>query len=319
MLTLYPAIQPFNDFMLKVDEPHEIYVEQCGNPNGLPVVFIHGGPGAGCQESDRSFFDPEIYHIILFDQRGAGRSIPHACLEKNTTQHLIADIELIRQKLNINQWLVFGGSWGSTLGLAYAQAHPEAVLGLILRGIYLGSQQATNWLYGHVGAADIFPDYFEEFLAPLSLDKQQQENLVAPYYELLTSDDEIKRMAAAKAWSIWEGRISTLEPNPNKEALYSDPHFALGMARIECHYFKHDCFLAPEQLISNVNKLQDIPGYIVHGRYDIVCTARQAWQLHKLWPNSNLQFVRDAGHSSGEPGITDALVKATQHFAERQA
>lgn len=319
MLTLYPAIKPFNHFMLKVDEPHELYVEQCGNPNGLPVIFIHGGPGSGCQESDRSFFDPEIYHIILFDQRGAGRSTPHACLENNTTQHLIADIELIRQQLNIKQWLVFGGSWGSTLSLTYAQAHPEAVLGLILRGIFLGSQHATEWLYGQVGAADIFPDHFEDFLAPLPEGVRKQKNLVTPYYELLTSDDEVKRMAAAKAWSIWEGKIATLEPNPNKEALCSNPHFALSIARIECHYFMHDCFLEPNQLINHIDKIRHLPCTIVHGRYDIICAARQAWELHKLWPESTLQFIRDAGHSSGEPGIIDALVKATQDFAKRLA
>jgi proline iminopeptidase len=318
MLTQYPAIQPYNHFTLKVDEPHELYVEECGNPNGLPVIFLHGGPGTGSQESDRCWFDPEIYHVVLFDQRGSGRSTPHACLEKNTTQDLIADIERIREKLDIDKWVVFGGSWGSTLSLAYAQAHPERVSGLVVRGIFLTTPREIDWIYGRNGAAQVYPDYYEKF-AKLLNGEQEINDIVKRYYELLTSENELERMAAAKAWSTWEGETATLEVNQAKVDFFSSPHTAMSVARIECHYFINNAFFTDNQLLNNMDKIADIPGIIVQGRYDMICPATSAWQLHKAWPNSQLQLIRDAGHASSEMGIVDALIKATQAFARKLA
>ena len=317
MLTLYPAIQPFNTFRLKVDSIHELYVEESGNPNGLPIVFIHGGPGSGCGESDRCFFDPKAYRIVLFDQRGTGHSTPYACLEKNTTQDLVADIEKIREHLAIAKWVVFGGSWGSTLSLAYAQAHPNRVRGLILRGIFLGTTEEIYWFYKTTGAADIFPDYFEDFIAPLGKVDLNSIDMIATYYALLTSNDEIKRLAAAKAWSTWEGRAATLEPDLKKIEKFSNAHFALSIARIECHYFTNHCFFTENQLLKNMHKIAHIPSIIVQGRYDMICPTKQAWNLHKAWPGSELILIRDAGHSSSEPGIMDALIRATQTFAKQ--
>lgn len=315
MLTLYPAITPYREFKLKVSAIHEIYVEESGNPNGLPVLFIHGGPGAGASESDRCFFDPAVYRIIIFDQRGCGRSTPHASLEENTTQHLIADIEKIREHLSIERWVLFGGSWGSTLSLAYAQTHPEHVLALILRGIFLCTRAEIDWFYGPCGAANLFPDYYTDFIAPLKKE-DRTERFIEAYYELLTSDDEIKRMSAAKAWSIWEGKTCTLEPNPKKIDFFSSPSAALSIARIECHYFKHDSFLSPNQLLNNMHRIAHLPGILVHGRYDVVCSAKYAWDLHQAWPNSQLNIIRSAGHSSSELGTMDALIRATQEIAK---
>lgn len=319
MLTLYPSIKPNQTLMLKVDETHEIYVEESGNPEGLPVIFIHGGPGGGCRELDRCFFDPEAYRIILFDQRGAGRSTPHSSLENNTTGHLINDIEKIRAHFSIDKWVVFGGSWGSTLSLAYAQAHPEFVLSLILRGIFLGSDEEAYWLYGSKGCAKIFPDYYKDFHAPLGEEQISDEEIISDYYQLLTSDDEVHRMAAAKAWSIFEGSIATLEPDLERIKHSADPHFALAIARIECHYFVNSCFLEPGQLLENMDKIAHIPGHIVHGRYDMITTPSVAWKLQEAWPKAQLTFIRDAGHSSSEPGIVDGLVRATQEVAREFA
>lgn len=308
MRTLFPPIQPYNTQQLRVDALHTLYVEECGKPDGLPVVFLHGGPGAGCESYHRQFFDPEKYRIVLFDQRGCGRSTPHAELRDNTTQALIADIETIRNQLGIERWLVFGGSWGSTLGLAYAQAYPERVLGLILRGIFLCRQREIDWFYQE-GASRIFPDLWEKFLEPIPV--EERHALVSAYYQRLTSEDEFTRMQAAKAWSLWEGRTATLTSSQKILDHFGAAHTALSLARIECHYFMHQSFLRKNQLLDDAARLADIPGIIVQGRYDVVCPMESAWELHQAWPNSILQIIPDAGHSASEPGIVNALVKAT--------
>lgn len=316
MHTLYPEIQPYATHRLQVEAPHELYVEECGNPAGIPVVFLHGGPGAGFQPWNRRFFDPERYRIVLFDQRGSGRSTPHASLEGNTTQALVADIERLREFLQIEQWLVFGGSWGSTLGLAYAEAHPQRVSGLILRGIFLCREQDLRWFYQD-GASHIFPDAWEEYERVIPA--AERHDYITAFYKRLTGSDEVARMAAAKAWSIWEGMCSTLRPNSNVVDHFADPHTALSLARIECHYFVNNTFIRPNQLLDEAHKLRDIPGVIVHGRYDMVCPLDNAFALHKVWPQAELKIIRDAGHSAAEPGIVDALVKATDDFAHRLA
>lgn len=314
MLSLYPDIKPYATHSVKVDEIHTLHVEECGNPEGLPMVFVHGGPGAGCEPYHRRFFDPNVYRIVLFDQRGAGRSTPHAELANNTTPHLVADMERIRTRLDIERWVVFGGSWGSTLGLAYAETHPARVLGLILRGIFLCTPWEIHWFYQE-GASHLFPDYWEDYLKPVS--PEERHAMVAAYYRLLTGSNEIARMAAAKAWSTWEGRCSTLRPRAEVVNHFADPHTALSLARIECHYFMHDSFLAPDQIIRAAPRLKDIPGMIVHGRYDVVCPVENAWRLHQAWPESELRIIAAAGHSATEPGIIDALVNATQVMALR--
>ncbi|HQV80057.1 MAG: prolyl aminopeptidase [Agitococcus sp.] len=316
MLSLYPEIQPHHHFHLHVDDTHNLYVEESGNPQGIPVVFLHGGPGAGTQPWHRRFFDPTIYRIVLFDQRGAGQSTPHASLENNTTGHLVADMELIRQHLGIEQWLLFGGSWGSTLALAYAEAHTERVLGLILRGVFLCRREDLLWFYQE-GASRIFPDAWEEYKKAIPV--EEHHDFMAAYHKRLTGEDELAQMAAAKAWSVWEGMCSTLKPNPHVVHHFADPHTALSLARIESHFFAHDIFLQPNQLLNQAHKLKDIDGVIVHGRYDVVCPLDGAFALHKAWPRSELHIIRDAGHSAAELGIIDALVKATNDFALRLA
>lgn len=313
MRTLYPPIRPNSSRMLSVGGRHQLYLEECGNPEGIPVVFVHGGPGGGCRETDRCFFDPEVYRIILFDQRGAGRSQPHACLEDNHTPALIGDMEKIRETLGVERWLVFGGSWGSTLSLLYAQAHPERVLGLVLRGIFLCRSRDIEWFYKS-GASEIFPDYWQDFICHVEPGKR--ENPVAAYYQLLTGDNELERMGAAKAWSTWEGRCATLDPSPAVVDHFSGPRFALALARIECHYFVNDCFIRPDQILAECHRLADIPGVIVHGRYDIICPVEGAFSLARAWPGARLEVVRAAGHSSSEPGIADALVRATDAMAK---
>jgi proline iminopeptidase len=309
MLTLYPEIKPYAQYHLAVDDVHNLYIEECGNPDGLPVLFVHGGPGSGCNGRSRCFFDPESYRIILFDQRGAGRSRPHAELANNATSFLIDDIEKIREHLCLEQWVLFGGSWGSTLSLLYAEQYPERVMGLILRGIFLARDQDIEWFYQR-GASLIFPDYWKDFIQPIAKDKR--DNLIAAYYELLTGDNELARMSAAKAWSVWEGRCATLRPSQNVVQHFSDPHFALAMARIEAHYFVNQSFLKPNQIINNAAKLDGIPGIIIHGRYDMVCALNNAVVLHDVWPDSELHIIRDAGHAASESSITDALVRATR-------
>jgi proline iminopeptidase len=316
MRTLYPAIEPYVRHTLAVDHRHRIHVEECGNPKGVPVLFVHGGPGGGCEPYHRQYFDPQRYRIILFDQRGCGQSTPHAELDGNTTQALLSDMEAIREHIGIERWLLFGGSWGSTLSLLYAEAWPQRVLGLVLRGIFLCRQQDIDWFYQH-GTSRLFPDYWQDFIAPI--DPSARDGLVAAYYQLLTGDDEVTRLNAARAWSVWEARTSTLKPRASLVEHFSDAWVALGMARIECHYFINRCFIAPNQIIDEVQHVRDIPGVIVQGRYDVICPMDQALTLHEAWPCSQLEIVADAGHSAGEPGTVDALVRATDRFADQLA
>lgn len=310
---LYPAIRPYQTHSLAVDDLHCLHIEECGNPNGIPVVFLHGGPGAGIEPYHRRFFDPDLYRIVLFDQRGAGQSTPHAELTDNTTPLLVGDIEKIREKLGIQSWVVFGGSWGSTLALAYGETHPERVQGMILRGIFLCRPRDLHWFY-QSGADRIFPDYWQDFLGPI--DPEDRDDLMRAYYRLLTGDDEIMRMKAAKAWSLWEGRCATLQHDAKVVDTFSDPHFALGLARIECHYFLNNIFLPEDDLLNNLERLRDIPAVLVHGRYDVVCPIDQAFAVHERWPGSRLDIIAEAGHSATEAGITKALVLATDEMAQ---
>jgi proline iminopeptidase len=316
MPELYPDILPYAVHRLAVDDRHALYVEECGTAKGIPALFLHGGPGAGCEPYHRRFFDPTRYRVVLFDQRGAGRSIPHADLSDNTTWHLVADIERIRELLGIERWLVFGGSWGSTLALAYAQTHPERVSALVLRGIFLCRDDEIRWFYQE-GASRIFPDYWADFVAPVA--PGDRHDMLGAYHRLLTGTDDIARMAAAKAWSTWEGRTATLLPNTSVVNHFSDPHVALSLARIECHYFVHQAFLRPGQLLEDAARLAGIPTVIVHGRYDVICPLENAWALHRALPGSELVIVPDAGHAASEPGIRSALVEATDRFARALA
>lgn len=314
MLTLYPEIKPYARHRLAVEAPHELYVDESGSPDGLPVLFVHGGPGAGCDEASRRWFDPTLYRIVTFDQRGCGRSIPHASLDRNTTWDLVADMERIREHLGIDKWVLFGGSWGSTLSLAYAQTHPERVHALILRGIFLCRPQEIRWFYQE-GASRLFPDYWEDYLAPIP--PEERDDLVAAFYRRLTGSDQIAQMHAAKAWSIWEGRTATLRPSHEVVERFADPHRALSIARIECHYFINHAFLEADQLLRDMPRIAHLPGVIVHGRYDVVCPLDNAWALHKAWPGSELAIIRDAGHAAGEAGITDALLRASDRIARQ--
>lgn len=312
MSKLYPRIKHNRELTFDVGDSHVLYGREYGNTEGIPAVFLHGGPGSGCEPYHSRFFDPQQYRIILFDQRGAGRSTPHASLHANTTHHLIADLEHIREKLGIDRWLVFGGSWGSTLALAYAQAHPGKVLALVLRGIFLCRYSDVQWFY-QSGAHHIFHDYWADFYHHIPED--ERGNMVAAYHRRLTGDDEIARMAAAKIWSQWEGRTATLLPNASVQDHFTDPHVALSLARIECDYFYNNCWLEPNQLLRDAQRLHDIPGVIVHGRYDVVCPVIQAFELHAAWPQAELQIIPEAGHAASEPGISAALVRATDKFA----
>lgn len=309
---LYPAPEPFATHEIIVDNGHRLYAEECGRPDGIPAVFLHGGPGAGCEPAHRGFFDPARYRTVLFDQRGCGRSRPHASLMANTTWDLVSDMEIIRERLGIDRWLVFGGSWGSTLALSYAQMHPERVAALVVRGIFLCRDEEIRWFYQE-GASWVYPDFWRDYLAPIPA--EEREDLLGAYHKRLTSEDAQVRMQAAYAWSVWEGRTATLLGNPKVEAHFADPHVALSLARIECHYFMNQAFLAPNQLIRDAHRLADIPGVIVQGRYDLICPMRSAWELHRAWPGAELQVVPDAGHSAFEPGIRRALVAATDRFA----
>lgn len=308
MHKLYPPIKSNRQFWLKVDPPHEIYVEESGSPDGMPVVFVHGGPGAGCEDKHRSYFDPGLFRIVLFDQRGAGKSRPHASLECNTTPALVADMERIRTELGIERWLIFGGSWGSTLALAYAEHHPERVLGLILRGIFLCRPSEIHWFYQE-GANRLFPDYWQDFIAPIP--EAERHDLLHAHYQRLIGDDEVARMRSAEAWSVWEGRTATLTPKKEVVDFFSDPHVALSLSRIEAHYFVNNIFLKPNQILADAYRLKNIPGVIVHGRYDVVCPLENAWDLHRAWPEAKLEIIPDAGHSASEPGIVNALIQAT--------
>ncbi len=314
MHTHFPDIKPYALYRVKVELPHELYVEESGNPDGIPALFVHGGPGGGSDDTSRRYFDPEKYRIIVFDQRGAGRSTPHAGLVGNTTGDLIKDMEAIRLHLGVDRWLLFGGSWGSTLSLLYTQAHRERVLGLVLRGIFLCRKRDLEWFY-QGGAGRLFPDYWADYVKPIP--EHERTDFIAAYYRLLTGDNELARMGAAKAWSLWEAHCSTLRPNTHVLDHFGDPHTAMAMARIEAHYFQHQCFVEENQILNHVGLLEGIPGIIVHGRYDVVCPLDQAYELHANWPDAQLHIIRDAGHAATEPGTTDALVRATNEMAAR--
>jgi proline iminopeptidase len=310
---LYPPVEAYAVHRLDVGDGHRLYAEECGNPDGIPAVFLHGGPGAGCGASHRRFFDPERYRIVLFDQRGCGRSTPHAGLNANTTWDLVADIERIRDMLGIERWLVFGGSWGSTLALAYAETHPERVSALVLRGIFLCRLQEIDWFYRQ-GASWIFPDYWQDFLAPIP--QAEQNDPVSAYHRLLTGNDDEAMLSAAKAWSIWEGRCATLLPDQRIRNAFADDRLALSLARIECHYFVNHSFLEDNQLLRDAHRLTGIPGVIIHGRYDLICPLRSAWELHRAWPGADFRLVDGAGHAAFEPGIAAELIAATDRFAD---
>lgn len=312
MQILYPEIKPYTQHAIKMDDTHTIYVEECGDPDGIPVLFVHGGPGAGANHNDRRFFDPEKFRIIIFDQRGSGRSTPHASLENNTSSDLINDMETIRKKLMVEKWMLFGGSWGATLSLLYAQAHPDKVTGMVLRGTFLCREQDLTWFY-RSGADAIFPDYWQEFIKPIA--ENERNDLIHAYHKRLNGDNELAKMAAAKAWSLWEGQCATLRPSTDVIEHFSDPHLAVSLARIETHYFMNQGFIEPNQIINNAEKLEGIPSIIIHGRYDMVCPLDNAFELYNAWPDSELQIIRDAGHSSHEPSIIDALIKATNAMA----
>lgn len=314
MRKAFPAIRPYSTQSIAVTEPHQLYIEESGNPEGIPVLFVHGGPGGGTRQTDRCFFDPDKYRIILFDQRGSGQSKPHASLEDNNTAALVADIEVIRTTLGIERWVIFGGSWGSTLGLIYAQTYPGLVLGLILRGIFLCRDEDIQWFYQH-GASQVFPDYWQQYMQIIP--EAERGDMLQAYYTRLTGDNDIERMAAAKAWSVWEGRCATLHANDALVDHFSNPHMAMAMARIEAHFFINKAFLEPNQIINNAHRLKDIPGTIVHGRYDMVCPVNQAFDLSHAWPEAKLKIIADAGHSSSEPGTTDALLCATEQLAHQ--
>jgi len=313
VFSLYPPIEPFNSGYMERDG-HQIYYEQCGNPNGKPAVFLHGGPGGGGSIAVRRFFNPEKYNIVIFDQRGCGRSKPHGCLENNTTWDLVDDIEALKNMLEINNWLVFGGSWGSTLSLAYSQTYPKSVSEMVLRGIFMLRKKELDWFYQE-GASNIFPDAWEKFLEPIDID--QRNNLMAAYYKIFKSDDEEKKLSAAIAWSRWEGSTSSLSYNPDMANSFSNPKFALAFALIENHYFVNKGFLEHEnQLIeTGIDIIRHIPTTIVQGRYDIVCPMATAWELSKNWPEAKLIIAPSSGHTAFEKEITHELIKATNEYA----
>ena len=312
-LRAYPPIEPYATGTLDVGDGHTIFYEQCGNPSGTPVLLLHGGPGGGANPTMRRFHDPAHHRILLFDQRGSGRSTPYASLENNTTWHLVADIERLRIHLGIGRWQVFGGSWGSTLALAYAQTHPDRVTGLVLRGIFLLRKREIDWFY-QSGASAIFPDAFEVYQSVIPL--EERDDMVAAFHRRLTGSDPAIQLEAAKAWSIWEGSTLGLRQDPGRIKSFGADNYAIAFARIECHYFHHRGFLdADDQLLRDAPKLKDIPGVIVHGRYDVVTPVVNAWDLHKAWPTADLRIVPDAGHAMTEPGNVHELICATRRLA----
>jgi proline iminopeptidase len=315
-LRLYPPVKPYDSGFLQVSPLHRLYFEQCGNPQGKPALFLHGGPGGGTNAEMRRFFDPRRYRIVLFDQRGCGKSTPHASLVDNTTWHLVADIEQLRQHLGIGKWQVFGGSWGSTLALAYSQKHPQAVTELVLRGIFLLRRSELEWFYQNpLGTGSLFPDLWEKYVAPIPA--RERGDMMAAYYKRLISKNARIRQTAARAWSMWEGATSYLLGDAQRLAQFNDADFAAAFARIECHYFVNRGFLKREdQLLRDCRRIRHIPTVIVQGRYDVVCPARSAWDLHRAFPEADLHIVPAAGHSAFEPGITSELIAATDRFAE---
>ena len=317
MRGFYPELQPYARGRLRVSDLHEIYFEQCGNPHGKPVVVLHGGPGGGITPFLRRLHNPALYRIILFDQRGCGNSTPHAELRENTTWHLVADMEALREYLKIDVWQVLGGSWGSTLALAYAQTHTARVMELILRGIFTLRKREISWFYQE-GARALFPDVWESFVAPIPV--AERHDFVAAYYKRLTGDDVQEKLACARAWSQWEGNTLSLRSNPSTVESFGADKFALAFARIESHYFVNNGFFEMDgQLIAGAAKLRHIPCVIIHGRYDVITPLETAWALHKAWPEAAFEVIPDAGHTATEPGITDALIRATDRFAMQAA
>lgn len=315
-LPLFPPIEPYTRQRIKVSDLHEIYLEECGNPAGKPVLMVHGGPGAGANATMRRFHDPAAYRIILFDQRGCGRSTPNAELEENTTWHLVADMETIRERLGIERWQVFGGSWGSSLSLAYAESHPERMSELVLRGIFALRRVELDWFYQE-GASFILPEAWEHYLAPIPA--EERGDMIAAYHRRLTGPDEAIRLQAARAWSMWEGASLSLLPDPARIAAFGEPAYALAFARIESHYFINHGFLdRDDQLIADAVRLRPIPGVIIHGRYDLCTPVATAIALHNVWPEADLRIVNDAGHAMTEPGIVHELVSASERFKARR-
>ena len=310
MRGLFPAISANQTYQFDRGNGHQIYVEESGNVEGIAVIFCHGGPGGGSDPVHRRFYDPEVYRIICFDQRGCGQSLPHAELENNDTWALVEDMEFIREQFNIEKWVVAGGSWGSTLALIYAINYPQRVNGLILRGIFLAREQDYHWLYAQTGgAAQIFPDYYADFLAPIEPCDDGDE--LARYYRLLTSENEIERLHAAKVWTVWEGKISTLTVKKDAQEVCSEAHLALSMSRLEAHYFINNSFIEDNYILENIDKISHIPGFVIHGRYDCVCKIENAFSLAKVWDSAQLQIIPAAGHSGLEPLIADALCRAS--------
>ncbi len=314
MLPLYPEIKPFARHRLKVDDVHDLYIDESGTPDGIPVLFLHAGPGSGCEFDSRCFFDPEKYRIILFDQRGAGRSLPHGELRDNTTAHLVADIERIREYAGVDEWMLFGGGWGSTLALKYAQTRPDRVLSLVLRGVFLGTEDEIRWVY-QTGTSQFFPDHWEDFVRPIPED--ERDDLVGAYAQQMQGTNELKRMAAAKAWSAWSGHCATVQPHQRLIHHYSDARRALSRCKVGTHYHANRCFLEADELLTNMPTIRHLPATIVHGRFDMVCPLENAFRLHRAWTGAQLFIVRDAGHSATEPTIIDALIRATRDMASR--
>jgi len=309
---LYPEIEPYNVGRLSVSDVHSLYFEECGNPDGKPVVYLHGGPGGGCNANFRRYFDPAAYRIVLFDQRGCGRSTPHASLEDNTTWHSVADINALREHLGIEQWQVFGGSWGSTLALAYAQTHPDQVSELVLRGLFTLRRSELMWFYQE-GASHVFPDVWENYIAPIPED--ERGDMITAYYKRLTGDDKAEQLACARAWSVWEGSALSLWPDPAREASFDRDEFALAFARIECHYFVNGGFFeSDDHILKNLDRVKHIPCVLVQGRYDMCTPARTAWDIHKAWPEADFRLIHDAGHAGSEPGTVHELIEATDRF-----
>lgn len=313
--TLYPEIEPFQTGMLDVGDGHTLYWERCGTRGGKPAVFLHGGPGAGCSPGQRRQFDSDLYDVLLFDQRGCGHSKPFASLDANTTWDIVSDIEKLRAMCGHERWLVLGGSWGSTLSLSYAQTHPDRVSELVLRGIFLCRQTEIDWLYTY-GASELYPEAWADFVGLIP--EAERGDLVDAYYRRLTSGDEAEQLAAAKAWSAWEGNTVTLLPDPEMLAEFTEDRHAIAVARIEAHYFQNRCWLEEGQLLANAGKLRGIPGVIVHGRHDCCTPPSAAFALKQAWPEVDLQIVPDGGHLYTEPGITDGLVRASDRFAGKQ-
>ena len=313
MRDLYPPIEPYNQGQLKVSQLHTIHYEESGNPAGKPVVFLHGGPGGGIMPMYRQYFAPQQWRIVIFAQRGCGQSNPYAELRENTTWDLVSDIEKLRKHLDIDKWVVFGGSWGSTLALAYSQTHPDSCKGLILRGIFMLRTSEISWFYQE-GASYIYPDAWEEYLKPIP--PEERDDLLSAFYKRLTSEDKQIRLEAARAWSVWEASTSKLIPSPASKERFGMAEFAEAFARIECHYFVNKGFFEQEnQLLENIDRIRHLPGVIVQGRYDVVCPMKTAWELHQIWPEAEFLVIPDAGHSVSEPGIKDALIQATDRFA----